>query len=70
MNLTYFCEYLCGNLVPHALQVFDAISYCKGSTVVRMVAAVLGPDMFREGLSLYMAKHKARKFSYFTFVHY
>jgi aminopeptidase N len=31
-------------------QVFDAISYYKGSTVVRMVAAILGPDKFREGL--------------------
>jgi puromycin-sensitive aminopeptidase len=38
--------------------VFDAISYCKGSTVVRMVAAVLGADKFREGLQLYMKKYK------------
>jgi puromycin-sensitive aminopeptidase len=39
-------------------QVFDAISYCKGSTVVRMVAAILGPDKFREGLQAYMRKHQ------------
>mmetsp|Transcript_20947 Transcript_20947/g.30195 ORF Transcript_20947/g.30195 Transcript_20947/m.30195 type:complete len:870 (-) Transcript_20947:137-2746(-) len=39
-------------------QVFDAISYCKGSTVVRMVAAILGPDNFRKGLQNYMKKHQ------------
>mmetsp|Transcript_7528 Transcript_7528/g.7752 ORF Transcript_7528/g.7752 Transcript_7528/m.7752 type:complete len:879 (+) Transcript_7528:105-2741(+) len=39
-------------------QVFDAISYCKGSTVVRMVAALLGPDKFQEGLQLYMKRHQ------------
>jgi len=38
-------------------QVFDAISYCKGSTVVNMVAAILGKDKFREGLQLYMRRH-------------
>lgn len=39
-------------------QVFDAISYCKGSTVVRMVAAILGPEKFREGLQQYMRKYQ------------
>ena len=39
-------------------QVFDAISYCKGSTVVRMVACVLGPEKFQEGLQLYMRRHQ------------
>jgi puromycin-sensitive aminopeptidase len=38
-------------------QVFDAISYCKGSTVVNMIAAILGKDKFREGLQNYMRKH-------------
>ena len=38
--------------------MFDAISYCKGSTVVRMVAALLGYDKFREGLQLYMRRHQ------------
>eukprot|EP01034_Spumella_vulgaris_P022812 gene22812-28982_t len=38
-------------------QVFDAISYCKGSTVVNMVAAIVGKDKFREGLQLYMNRH-------------
>lgn len=39
-------------------QVFDAISYCKGSTVVRMVAAILGADKFQEGLQAYMKKYQ------------
>jgi puromycin-sensitive aminopeptidase len=38
-------------------QVFDAISYCKGSSVVRMAEGVLGDDLFREGLRLYMKTH-------------
>eukprot|EP00349_Pseudokeronopsis_sp_Brazil_P003492 CAMPEP_0202971974 /NCGR_PEP_ID=MMETSP1396-20130829/32169_1 /ASSEMBLY_ACC=CAM_ASM_000872 /TAXON_ID= /ORGANISM="Pseudokeronopsis sp., Strain Brazil" /LENGTH=881 /DNA_ID=CAMNT_0049701907 /DNA_START=22 /DNA_END=2667 /DNA_ORIENTATION=+ len=38
-------------------QVFDAISYCKGSTVVNMVSAILGKDKFREGLQLYFRRH-------------
>ena len=38
-------------------QVFDAISYCKGSTIVNMVNAVVGREKFREGLQLYMSKH-------------
>jgi puromycin-sensitive aminopeptidase len=37
-------------------QVFDAISYCKGASVVRMLYAVLGHDDFRSGLQLYMNK--------------
>jgi puromycin-sensitive aminopeptidase len=38
-------------------QVFDAISYCKGSTVVNMVHAIVGKDKFREGLQVYMKRH-------------
>ena len=38
-------------------QVFDAISYCKGSAVVRMAEGVLGKDKFKEGLRLYMQRH-------------
>merc|ERR1711871_854712 len=38
-------------------QVFDAISYCKGSCVVRMVHAVLGADAFRKGLQIYFKRH-------------
>ena len=38
-------------------QVFDAISYCKGGSVVRMIQAVLGMGKFQEGLGNYMKKH-------------
>ncbi|VEU39903.1 unnamed protein product [Pseudo-nitzschia multistriata] len=38
-------------------QVFDAISYCKGGSVVRMVKAVIGMDAFRQGLGNYFEKH-------------
>ena len=33
-------------------QVFDAISYCKGSSVVRMVNAITGAEAFRKGCRL------------------
>jgi puromycin-sensitive aminopeptidase len=38
-------------------QIFDAVSYCKGGSVVRMIKAVLGMKAFQEGLGNYMAKH-------------
>jgi puromycin-sensitive aminopeptidase len=38
-------------------QVFDAISYCKGGSVVRMIKAVLGMANFRKGLGNYMEKY-------------
>ena len=40
-------------------QVFDAISYCKGGAVVRMVNEVVGDDAFVRGLRAYM-----REFAY------
>jgi puromycin-sensitive aminopeptidase len=39
-------------------EVFDHISYAKGSTVVRMNECVLGEQKFREGLQLYLGRHK------------
>ena len=39
-------------------EVFDAISYCKGSSVVRMIYAVLGHADFQAGLQLYMERHQ------------
>jgi len=38
-------------------EVFDAISYCKGGSIVRMLYAVLGGDNFRKGLQLYFKRH-------------
>lgn len=37
-------------------EVFDAISYCKGASVVRMIRAVLGMKAFQSGLGDYMKK--------------
>ena len=39
-------------------QVFDAISYCKGGSVVRMVHAVVGKEHFVQGLRAYMQEFK------------
>jgi len=39
-------------------EVFDAISYCKGASVIRMAHAVLGHEDFRKGLQAYMKKHQ------------
>ena len=38
-------------------EVFDAISYCKGGSVVKMCRAVLGMKAFQKGLGAYMKKH-------------
>mmetsp|Transcript_1550 Transcript_1550/g.3923 ORF Transcript_1550/g.3923 Transcript_1550/m.3923 type:complete len:885 (-) Transcript_1550:120-2774(-) len=39
-------------------EVFDAISYCKGGSVVRMIYSVLGEADFQKGLQLYFQRHK------------
>ena len=38
-------------------EIFDAISYSKGATVIRMLAEYLGKDDFRNGLRYYLKKH-------------
>lgn len=38
-------------------QIFDAISYSKGSCVLRMIAAYLGEQTFLEGIRQYIKKH-------------
>ena len=38
-------------------QVFDAISYCKGACVVRIIYHVLGADKFKQGVRKYMRRH-------------
>ncbi|KAL6996293.1 hypothetical protein U1Q18_006426 [Sarracenia purpurea var. burkii] len=46
--------------VHHArsiLEVFDAISYEKGSAVIRMLMDFLGDDVFQKSLSSYMKKY-------------
>lgn len=39
-------------------QIFDAISYSKGSSLLRMIANWLGKDVFLKGVSDYLKKHK------------
>ena len=39
-------------------QIFDAISYLKGSSVIRMLAASLGIETFLRGVSDYLKAHK------------
>ncbi|KAI0817898.1 peptidase family M1-domain-containing protein [Xylaria sp. FL0064] len=38
-------------------QIFDAISYSKGSCVLRMISTYLGEDTFLEGVRRYIKKH-------------
>ena len=39
-------------------EVFDAISYCKGSSVLRMLVEFVGEEDFRTGMRAYVAKYK------------
>jgi aminopeptidase 2 len=43
--------------VDQISQIFDAISYQKGSCVIRMVSRYLGEDVFMEGIRRYLKKH-------------
>ncbi|KAI1107840.1 peptidase family M1-domain-containing protein [Jackrogersella minutella] len=38
-------------------QIFDAISYSKGSCVLRMISTYLGEETFLEGVRIYIKKH-------------
>ncbi|KAI9727836.1 MAG: Aminopeptidase 2 mitochondrial [Cirrosporium novae-zelandiae] len=38
-------------------QIFDAISYSKGSCVIRMISKYLGEEIFMEGIRRYLKKH-------------
>lgn len=39
-------------------QIFDKISYEKGSSIIRMMQLFLGEDVFRNGVSNYLKMHK------------
>lgn len=39
-------------------QIFDAISYSKGSVIIRMMHRFLGEETFRNGVTGYLEKHK------------
>lgn len=38
-------------------QIFDAISYSKGASVIRQLASYIGDTAFRDGLRYYLKKH-------------
>lgn len=38
-------------------EIFDAVSYSKGASVIRMLASYLGEKDFRDGLRYYLKKH-------------
>src|SRR5262245_10002611 len=44
--------------VAEATENFDVITYEKGAAVVRMIEHYLGPDRFRDGVRLYMQRHR------------
>ncbi|PWN37044.1 putative AAP1-alanine/arginine aminopeptidase [Meira miltonrushii] len=39
-------------------QIFDAISYAKGASVLRMLSEMIGQDVFLKGVAKYISKHK------------
>lgn len=39
-------------------EIFDTISYNKGASILRMMEAFLGRETFRQGLKIYLARHK------------
>lgn len=39
-------------------EIFDSISYGKGASIIRMMANFLGEEAFKDGLTLYLNKHK------------
>jgi puromycin-sensitive aminopeptidase len=44
--------------VAEATENFDAITYEKGAAVVRMIEHYLGADAFRDGVRVYMRRHR------------
>lgn len=38
-------------------QIFDAISYGKGASILRMIEAYIGKDAFENGIQRYLSKH-------------
>ncbi len=44
--------------VAQATENFDAITYEKGAAVVRMIEHYLGPDVFRDGVRVYVRRHR------------
>ncbi|CEH17992.1 leucyl aminopeptidase [Ceraceosorus bombacis] len=45
------------NVEDAIAQIFDACSYSKGGSVLRMLAAIVGEDVFLNGVAIYLSKH-------------
>ena len=43
---------------PEVDQIFDHISYLKGSSVIRMLSSHLGEKVFLQGVADYLKKHQ------------
>jgi len=39
-------------------EIFDAVSYSKGASLIRMLAEYVGDTVFRKGLKLYLTRHQ------------
>ncbi|KAK7255647.1 hypothetical protein RIF29_29062 [Crotalaria pallida] len=48
------------NHARSVIEVFDAVSYNKGSTVIRMLEGYLGDVVFQESLSTYIRRYQAQ----------
>jgi len=44
--------------VDEANERFDAVTYLKGQAVLRMIEQYVGEDAFREGVRIYLARHR------------
>lgn len=45
------------NFAAEVDEIFDAISYSKGSCIIRMLVSYLGEEGFRRGMAAYVRKH-------------
>src|ERR671918_2357212 len=45
-------------LPEEAAGMFDVLTYEKGAAILRMLEQYLGPEAFRQGISLYLKKHE------------
>ncbi|KAM7534077.1 hypothetical protein Aperf_G00000104900 [Anoplocephala perfoliata] len=39
-------------------EIFDAVSYEKGASIIRMINDYMSPEVFKKGLQLYIQRHK------------
>lgn len=46
------------NTIDEINEIFDTITYSKGASILRMLRLMLGDDIFRSSLSLYLNTNK------------